>query len=250
MLCTTKIHCGSEPARESGRSDTAQVKTQRLPIERRVPGGAAPGVLVWPFFAPFLYQGWLAFFAAAKSPGLNGNLNAGIAALVSLSALESTLSGRSAWSSLKASATGGCVGEVMKAPGDAHRVGPGQRAAKGGSITGWNNTSCKPRACPSGFVLTDPPPSLECRPEPARSHKNSALSVGASLLAMNDNAAKPEETLSAPQAPPYPTPHSIEQAKVPKRDRQVPIWDFTNKIPPKLTTPSVRSHPTDGLTGL
>ena len=189
MLCTTKIHCGSEPARESGRSDTAQVKIQRLPIERRVPGGAAPGVLVWPFFAPFLYQGWLAFFAAAKSPGLNGNLNAGIAALVSLSALESTLSGRSAWSSLKASATGGCVGEVMKAPGDAHRVGPGQRAAKGGSITGWNNTSCKPRACPSGFVLTDPPPSLECRPEPARSHKNSAISVGASLLAMNDNAA-------------------------------------------------------------
>jgi hypothetical protein len=39
-----------------------------------------------------------------------------MAALVSLSALESTLSGSSACSSLKVSATGGCFGEVMKAP--------------------------------------------------------------------------------------------------------------------------------------
>ena len=123
-LCALEINCGSEPARDDGRSSTEEFETQRLPIERRVPGGAAPGVLVWPFFAPFLYQGWLAFFAAANSPGLNGNLNAGIAALDSLSALESTLSGRSAWSSLKASATGGCVGEVMKAPGDAKESGP------------------------------------------------------------------------------------------------------------------------------
>jgi hypothetical protein len=83
-----------------------------------------PGVLVWPFLAPFLYHGWLASFAAARSPGLNGNLNAGIAVLVSLSALDSTLSGSAACSSLKASATGGCFGEVMKAPGVAQMSGP------------------------------------------------------------------------------------------------------------------------------
>ena len=58
--------CGSEPAREETDSGTAVEITaitkgasepQRLPIERRVPGGAMPGVLVWPFFAPFLYHG-------------------------------------------------------------------------------------------------------------------------------------------------------------------------------------------------
>ncbi|MNR35238.1 hypothetical protein D3C85_1530690 [compost metagenome] len=78
-----------------------------------------PGVLVWPFLAPFLYHGWLEPLAAARSPGLNGNLKAGISALVSLSALESTLSGSSACASLRASATGGCFGDVMKAPGGA-----------------------------------------------------------------------------------------------------------------------------------
>ena len=76
-----------------------------------------PGVLVWPFLAPFLYHGWLEPLADASSPGLNGNLNAGISALVSLSALASTLS-------LKTSSAGGCFGEVMKAPGDAQMSGP------------------------------------------------------------------------------------------------------------------------------
>ncbi|MNG12802.1 hypothetical protein D3C84_964370 [compost metagenome] len=74
---------------------------------------------MWPFLAPFLYHGWFEPLAAASSPGLNGNLNAGISALASLSVLESTLTGSSACTSLWASATGGCFGEVMKAPGDA-----------------------------------------------------------------------------------------------------------------------------------
>ncbi|KAI1695555.1 multidrug resistance protein MdtA [Ditylenchus destructor] len=43
-------------------------------MERRVPGGAMPGVLVWPFLAPFLYQGWAAFLAPASSPGFEGKL--------------------------------------------------------------------------------------------------------------------------------------------------------------------------------
>ena len=52
-----------------------------------------PGVLVWPFLAPPLYQGWLAFLAPASSPGLKGNLDAGISAFSTPSAVaESTRS--------------------------------------------------------------------------------------------------------------------------------------------------------------
>ncbi|CAI8944411.1 hypothetical protein EMIT0P44_40187 [Pseudomonas sp. IT-P44] len=176
------------------------VKTQRLPIERRVPGGAAPGVLVWPFLAPFLYQGWLAVFAAASSPGLNGNLNAGIAALVSLSALESTLSGRSAWSSLKASATGGCVGEVMKAPGDAKESGPVSEPRKAAVYlhTIPVGASLLAKNCQAAHSFRQPALSLTSivGTPPAASRLLQGFTVpivGAGLLAM-----RPEQTTQTP----------------------------------------------------
>jgi hypothetical protein len=90
----------------------------------------------------------------------------------------------------------------MKAPGDAQRVGPGRRAAKGGSIPVSGAASFKPQASPSGFVLTDLSPSRAslaptgalCRTPNLRTTMNP---VGASLLAMNDNAVYAGSTLSS-----------------------------------------------------